>query len=126
MDLPSRKEGRLEFFIEELSAEHAISRMPVTDGLRNPFGVVQAGALVWMADVTASALALGKTQASTGEKGFPLAINLSSSFLGNVTSGEIMAEARFVKRGRRISVIRTRVTCGEKLLAEVTTTHMPA
>ncbi len=126
MDLPARKQGQLEFFIEELSAEHAKSRMPVKDGLRNAFGVVQAGALVWLADVTASVLALGKTYASTGEKGFPLAINLTSSFLGNVSAGEIIAEARFVRHGRRVSVIRTRVTCGAKLLAEVTTTHLPA
>lgn len=34
---------------------------------------------------------------------------------------------RFVKKGRRVTVVRTRVT-GDKgrLLAEVTTTHVPA
>ncbi len=126
MDLPVRKQGQLDFYVEELTAEHAICRMQVADGIRNPFGVVQAGAMIWIADVAATVLALGKPTATPGESGFPLAIDLHSSFLGNVTSGEIIAEARFVRRGRRVSVVRTKVTAGDKLLAEVTTTHMPA
>jgi len=126
MDLPVRKQGQLEFFVEELTSEYAKSRMPVKDGMLNAFGTVQAGALVWLADVTATVLALGKPTAEPKEIGFPLAINLQSSFLGNVNSGEISAEARFVKHGRRILVVRTRVTSGDRLLAEVTTTHIPA
>ncbi len=126
MELPVPKQGSLEFWVEELSDEHAVSRMPVRDGLRNPFGTVHAGALLWLADVTATVLALGKPTAQPGESGFPLAINLSASFLGNVNSGEVRAEARFVRRGRRVSVIRTRVTAGDRLLVEVTTTHLPA
>ncbi|KMY66587.1 chemotaxis protein [Desulfocarbo indianensis] len=118
--------GELEFFITELSAEHATSRMPVKAGMCNPFGTVHAGAMLWMADVTATVLALGKTQASPGQKGFPLAVNLHCSLLGNVGSGEIRAEARYVRRGRRVSVIRTLVTADGKLLAEVTTSHLPA
>lgn len=126
MDLPVRKQGQLEFWVEELSEEHAVCRMQVTDGVRNPYGVVQAGAMVWMADVAATVLALGKPSATAGESGFPLAINLNSSFLGNVKSGDIKAEARFVRRGRRVSVVRTKVMAGDKLLADVTTTHVPA
>jgi 1,4-dihydroxy-2-naphthoyl-CoA hydrolase len=126
MDLPVRKQGQLEFFVEEVTPERAKSRMPVQDGVLNAFGTVQAGALVWLADVTATVLALGKPAAEPNQSGFPLAINLQSSFLGNVNSGEIVAESRFVKRGRRVIVVRTRVTSGEKLLAEVTTTHIPA
>jgi len=126
MDLPVRKQGQLEFFVEEVTPEHAKSRMPVQGGIINAFGTVQAGALVWLADVTATVLALGKPSAEQNQRGFPLAINLQSSFLGNVKSGEIIAESRFVKRGKRTMVVRTRVTSGDKLLAEVTTTHMPA
>lgn len=126
MDLPVRKQGQLEFYVEELTPERAKSRMPVKEGILNAFGTVQAGALVWLADVTATILALGKPTAEQNQSGFPLALNLQSSFLGNVNSGEIFAEARFVKRGRRVLVVRTKVTSGGKILADVTTTHIPA
>jgi acyl-coenzyme A thioesterase PaaI-like protein len=56
-----------------------------------------------------------------------LAININANLLGNQRGGDIFAEARFVRKGKRVTVIRTRVT-GDKgrLLAEVTTTHVPA
>ena len=123
----ARKTGNIEFFIEERNADCVVSRMPVTPGILNPYGIVQAGAMIWLADVTASALAIvGQTIESDG-KGFPLAIDIHTTLVGNQKDGEIKAEARFVKRGRSILVIRTRVTgSGDKLLAEVTTTHMKA
>jgi 1,4-dihydroxy-2-naphthoyl-CoA hydrolase len=69
----------------------------------------------------------GKTKISPDGKGFPLAIDLHTSLLGNQRQGEITAKARFVRSGKRVTVVRTRVT-GDKgrLLAEVTTTHVPA
>ena len=96
-------------------------------GALNPFGTVQAGAMLWMADVTATVLAIGSSELGKKGQGFPLAINVTASLLGNQRGGEILAEARFVRKGRRVTVVRTRVT-GDKgrLLAEVTTTHVPA
>ena len=47
--------------------------------------------------------------------------------LYNHVKGEIKAEARFVRQGKRVTVVRTRVTgAQERLLAEVTTTQIPA
>jgi uncharacterized protein (TIGR00369 family) len=121
------KTGSIEFFIAERGDECVTSTMPVNKGILNPFGTVQAGALVWLADVTATVLALGKVEISPDGKGFPLAINLHTSLLGNQREGEIKAEARFVRRGKRLTVVRTRVTGSKgRLLAEVTTTHIPA
>ena len=123
----SRKTGEIEFFIKERRADCVISTMPVKDGILNPFGTVQAGAMLWLADVTATALALEKADLGPDGKGFPLAINLNTSLLGNQRQGEIRAEARFVRSGKRVTVIRTRVTGAQgRLLAEVTTTHVPA
>ena len=52
---------------------------------------------------------------------------LNASLLGNQKDGELTAEARFVRSGRRITVVRTKVTGAEgRLLADVTTTHVPA
>jgi len=123
----SRKTGEIEFFIKERSDDRVISTMPVKQGILNPFGTVHTGAMLWLADVTATVLALGNVEIGPDGKGFPLAINLSTSLLGNQREGQIKAEARFVRNGKRVKVVRTRVTGNAgRLLAEVTTTHIPA
>jgi 1,4-dihydroxy-2-naphthoyl-CoA hydrolase len=123
----NRKTGEIEFFIKERNADYVISTMPIKQGILNPFGIVQAGAMLWLADVTATVLALGKSKINPDGKGFPLAINLHTSLLGNQREGELTAEARFVRSGKRVTVVRTRVTGNHgRLLAEVTTTHIPA
>lgn len=123
----ARRKGELEFYIEERSKDCVVSRMPIIPGALNPFGTVQAGAMLWMADVTATVLAIGSAKLGEKGRGFPLAINVNANLLANQRGGEILAEARFVKKGKRVTVVRTRVTGDEgRLLAEVTTTHVPA
>ena len=123
----ARRSGELEFFIEERKEDCVVSRMPVTPGVCNPFGTVQAGAMLWMADVTATVLAIGADRLGEKGQGFPLAINVNANLLGNQREGEIFAEARFVRKGKRVTVVRTRITGNKgELLAEVTTTHVPA
>ncbi len=118
-------EGKIEFTICERSENRVVSEMPVGPGIRNPFGVVHAGAILWLADVTATVLAMGPGDATQGMKGFPLAINLNANFLGNQSEGSFKAIATFVKRGRTVSVVRTAVYgAGDKLLADVTTSHV--
>ena len=123
----SKRTGKIEFFIEERNEHSVISRMPITPGIRNPLGTVQAGALIWLADVTASTLVLEGHPLGKDGQGFPLAINLHTALVSNQRAGEIKAEARFVRRGRRVSVVRTRLLGSDDLLlAEVTSTHVPA
>jgi uncharacterized protein (TIGR00369 family) len=123
----ARRSGEIEFFIEERSEDWVVSKMPVAKGVLNPFGTVQAGAMLWLADVTATVLAIGKSQLGEKGQGFPLAINLNANLLSNQRGGYIRAEARFVRKGKRVTVVRTRVTGNDgTLLAEVTTTHVPA
>jgi 1,4-dihydroxy-2-naphthoyl-CoA hydrolase len=123
----NRKTGSLEFFIEERNPDYVISRMPVAAGMLNPFGTVQAGAMIWLADVTASALAIAGQAIGENGQGFPLAIDIHTTLVGNQREGGITAEARFVRKGRTILVVRTRVTGNDgKLLAEVTSTHVRA
>jgi 1,4-dihydroxy-2-naphthoyl-CoA hydrolase len=119
--------GKIEFRIVEQSQEQVVGEMPVQPGILNPYGVVHAGALLWFADVCATTLALGGADASPGGSGFPLAIDLHAAFLANQKDGVLKARAGFLKRGRRVSVVRTTVTGnGGRLLADVTTTHVPA
>jgi uncharacterized protein (TIGR00369 family) len=119
--------GNIEFTIEEQSEDVVISHMPVTPGICNPYGTVHAGAMIWFADVTATVLAMGGQTSPEAAQNFQLAIDLHSTLMSNQRDGMLRAEARFVKKGRRVSVVRTQVT-GEngRLLAEVTTTHIPA
>jgi 1,4-dihydroxy-2-naphthoyl-CoA hydrolase len=123
----SKRSGHIEFYIEERRDDCVISRMPVAEGILNPFGVVQAGALIWLADVTATVLAIGTLGIGADGKGFPLAVDLHTTLVGNQREGEIRAEARFVRKSRRLIVIRTRITGHEgRLLAELTSTHIPS
>jgi 1,4-dihydroxy-2-naphthoyl-CoA hydrolase len=131
-DVPSRLQTNeythsLKFAIEQRSPELARGRMPIADGMLNPFGTVHAGALLWFADVVATVLAVGDTTVGPDGKGFPLAVTLNAQLLGNRRSGDLTAEARPVRRGKRLIVVRTEVKDEDgALLLDVTTTHMPA
>lgn len=118
-------QGSIEFTITERSGNRVVSEMPIGPGVKNPFGVVHAGAILWLADVTASILVLDPGDPAEGMKGFPLAISLNANFLDNQTEGSFRAVASFVKRGRTISVVRTTVYgAGSKVIADVTTSHV--
>jgi uncharacterized protein (TIGR00369 family) len=131
-DVPENLQTReyshhIRFAIEERSAELVRGRMPIGEGILNPFGTVHAGALLWFADVVATVLAIGDTAVGPDGKGFPLAVTLNAQLLGNRREGAVIAEARPVRRGKRLVVVRTEVKdeAGAVLL-DVTTTHMPA
>ena len=122
-----RGEGSIEFTILEQEPERVISEMPIQPGILNPYGVVHAGAILWFADVTATVLAMGSTQASEGMSGFPLATNLNANFASNQRAGKLRAVASFVKKGKTVSIVRTTVL-GEddRLIADVSTNHVAA
>ena len=120
-----RFEGSIEFSIIERADNRVVSEMPIRAGIKNPFGVVHVGAILWLADVTATVLVMGPAQPSEGMKGFPLAITLNANFIGNQTDGMFRAVSSFVKRGHTVSIVRTLVYgADEKLIADVTTNHV--
>ena len=120
-----RFEGSIEFSIIERADNRVVSEMPIRAGIKNPFGVVHVGAILWLADVTATVLVMGSAQPSEGMKGFPLAITLNANFIGNQTDGMFRAVSSFVKRGHTVSIVRTLVYgADEKLIADVTTNHV--
>ena len=120
-----KMQGSIEFTVTERTKDRVVSEMPVTAGVKNPFGVVQAGAMLWLADVTATILVMDSDQPTEGMKGFPLAISLNANFLGNQKEGSFKAVSTYVKRGRTVSVVRTAVLgAGDKIVADVTTSHV--
>ncbi|MGR3454901.1 PaaI family thioesterase [Pseudooceanicola sp.] len=120
-------EGRIAFTARYDGDGIASGEMEVQPGILNPFGTVHAGAMIWFADVVATRLVLGEAEVSAGMKGFPLAVNLNANLLGNTREGRLTARAEYVKQGRRLSVVRTRVTRPDgRLLIEMTTSHVPS
>lgn len=117
--------GQIEFTITERSADQVTAEMPITSGIKNPFGTVHAGAILWFADVAATVLSMDAATATEGMKGFPLAISLNANLLGNQQEGVFRAVSSFVKKGRSVTVVRTVVTGAEgKAIADVTTSHV--
>lgn len=117
--------GEIRFSLVSSSAGEVVSEMPIEKGILNPFGIVNAGAILWFADVTASLLILNGVNPEGGMKGFPLAINLNANFMGNRKDGKLIAKSTYVKKGRTVSVVRTMVTDLEQaIIAEVTTNHV--
>lgn len=120
-----RIRGEIDFTLIERTPERVVGEMPVTPGIRNPYGVAHAGAILWFADVCATALAMGPGEATEGMKGFPLAISLNANLLANQKAGTFVAVSAFVKRGRTVSVVRTTVRGDDdRLIADVTTNHV--
>lgn len=119
--------GQIEFDIIGVSEDEAEGEMRVTSGILNPFGTIQAGALVWFADVVATNLVLGRQQVPDGMDSFPVAVTLNGNLLNNRRDGMLTAKARWVKHGRRISTVRTEVRDQEdRLLLDLTSTHVSA
>lgn len=118
-------QGHIKFTVIQRSPDEVISEMPIQPGILNPFGIVNAGATLWLADVTASVLVLEGVNPEEGMKGFPLAININANLLGNSKSGMFVAKSIYIKKGRTVSVVRTTVTdTSGKLIAEITTSHV--
>jgi uncharacterized protein (TIGR00369 family) len=120
-------EGKIEFDVVEQAPERVVSEMPIQPGVLNPYGVVNAGAILWFADVTASILVLGSLRPTEGMAGFPLAITLNANFISNQKEGKFKAVATFVKKGKKVNIVRTMVLGkNDRLIADVTTNHVPA
>ena len=120
-------EGSIKFSILEQTKDRVVGKMPITVGIKNPYGVVHVGAILWLADVCATVLVLGSPHATEGQKGFPLAINLNGNFSSNQSEGTFKAVSSFVKKGKTVSIVRTSVFGeGDKLIADVTTNHVLA
>jgi 1,4-dihydroxy-2-naphthoyl-CoA hydrolase len=120
-----RVQGHIDFTITEQTAERVVAEMAIGSGIKNPFGTVHAGAILWFADVAATVLAMNSSTASEGMKGFPLAISLNANLLGNQKDGTLQSISSFVKKGKSVSVVRTVVSGTDgRLIADVTTSHV--
>jgi 1,4-dihydroxy-2-naphthoyl-CoA hydrolase len=106
--------------------DRVVARINIEERHTNPTGMIHGGAIISLADNTATAMANHAND--DGENSpFMVAIDLHVVLLANQRGGEMRAESRVVRRGRRVTVVRTVVTGNaDRVLAEVTTTHIPS
>ena len=92
----------------------------------NPTGNINGGVIISLADNLATGVASRAYQEKTGEQKFMVGVDLHAVMLSNQPGGTIFGESKPVRVGRRVTVIRTRITGDDgRLLAEITTTHVP-
>lgn len=118
----------LGFRTAEASPKRVVIEIVIEDRHRSPRGLMHGGALLALADVAATALAMRSNSAEAGGDGRPMAvIDVHASILANQGEGAVRAEAHLVRRGRRVTVVRVSVVGeGNRLLAELTSTSVPA
>lgn len=118
------------FTILSASKQLVLAELPFSTQLRQVTGLFHAGALLTLADSTATTLANLHAQASPEEfdpARFPLTVQLSANFIRNSETSKLVAESVPVHVGRRTIVVRTDVRDADgRLLATVTNTLVPA
>ena len=98
----------------------------IEDHHKNPTGNINGGVFLAMADNLSTGIANYHYREKFNEDVFMVGVDLHATMLSNQQGGTIYASGEPVRVGRRITVIRTRVTGDNgKVLAEVTTTHVP-
>lgn len=118
----------LGYRLIELDREHAVAEMPFGPQVAQLTGRFHTGALLALADSTASYLCMQQVFPNgtiDDPARFPLAIQLSANLVRNTGQGSAIAEARLRHRGRTTLVAETTVHDAEgRTLAIVTTTHL--
>lgn len=105
----------------EVSEGRAVMKMPFGANTSQYTGVFAAGALIALADITATAACIQK------DGTFPYTVQLSSNLLSNTNKGDATAEAQVVHSGRTMKVVETVIRDdNDKVLVRVTTTHLIA
>ncbi len=115
--------------MEPIDPEHPTvgeARIVIRPHHCNPTGNINGGVIISLADNISTGAANHAYFDKTGEQKFMVGIDLHAAMLANQQGGTIRGYARPVRVGRRVTVIRTEVL-GEddRLLAVVTTTHVP-
>ncbi len=116
--------GLLGMQVIEVSKQRAVVELPFRAGLTTPSGHIHAGAMVSLADTSATFAAMAVTERLLALEEMPVAVSISSQIVGNVQEGTLRAESTVAHPGRTLMAVTTRITAdGGKLLALVNSTH---
>ncbi|MGE0600723.1 MAG: PaaI family thioesterase [Dehalococcoidia bacterium] len=98
----------------------------IEDHHRNPTGNINGGVFLSMADNVSTGAANRAYFEKTGERKFMVGVDLHAVMLANQQGGTVRVVSRPVRVGRRITVIRSTIFGDDdRVLCEVTTTHVP-
>ena len=103
----------------------AVAQLDFAPELTQLTGLFHAGAIVALADETATAAAMWETNPTADFRPelFPLTLQLSVNLIRNTDRGTLTAEAEVVHRGRTTLVIDVRVSDErQRLIAKLTAT----
>jgi uncharacterized protein (TIGR00369 family) len=97
---------------EHISAEKAILRLPIKYEFNQDAGVVAGGILATIADEAMAHVVL----ANLKEDQSTATIEMNIRYLRSIKEGEINAEGRIIKKGRRIITVAAEVRDGKNSL----------
>ena len=89
----------------------AVVVLDADDRHLNPYGAVHGGAIATLVDV-----AMGGAVAAAGAEA-PVTIEMKVTYLEPGQPGQLRAEAKVRKRGKRITIVEAEVTQGDDLVA---------
>ena len=116
--------GFLGMQVIEVSKERAVVELPFHAGITTPSGHVHAGAMVSLADTSATFASMAVTEREVPLEEMPVAVSISSQIVGNVQEGILRSESTVEHPGRTLVAVTTRITAdGGKLLALVNSSH---
>ena len=119
--------GKIDCDITGVSQTEVEGEMTVNDDILSAQGTIQPGALVWFADMIATCLVLGGEQPQEEVDSVPEAITINAQVLSNRGGGVLTARARWMRRARHVSTVRTQVRNAEgDILLDLTSTHIGA
>ncbi|MGH8013173.1 MAG: PaaI family thioesterase [Candidatus Binataceae bacterium] len=89
----------------------ACAKLNISPAVMQPTGLYHAGAIVSLADTTATSACLAETNPNGEPRAdlFPLAIQISSNLVRNTNEGGLTADAEIIHRGRTTMVVNVRV-----------------
>ena len=105
----------------------AVAQLDFTPSLTQLTGLFHAGAIVALADETATAAAMWETNPTADFRPelFPLTLQLSVNLIRNTNRGTLTAEAEIVHRGRTTLVVEVQVFDEQRrLVAKLVATQL--
>jgi uncharacterized protein (TIGR00369 family) len=113
--------GRRSYTVDTVDEQRLVARVPVTTRMLRPGGTVSGPTLMGLADGAAYCQIL----AHIGPVAMVVTSGLNIAFLRKPGPVDVLAEARFLRLGRRLAVVdvRLRSDGDEALVAQATVTY---
>jgi 1,4-dihydroxy-2-naphthoyl-CoA hydrolase len=99
--LPKTAPGALGVEIVSADAEQIVLRMPMSDGARQPLGLLHGGISMVLAETAASLHACWEVDVS---RSVPVGIEINGSHIRSASEGHILAKGKVIRRSSNLAV----------------------